>query len=343
MSTLHRREFLKQTTTVAAAIGLGGSGCATMSSGKSRWPIACRDSHLNATGQPDCWAAMKYLGIKHAEVTTAIDMTCGGLYHPTKKYSLANTQSVQELRDDLKANDCAISALCMSNRLDEQLEKELEWMKKMAAVAGKFGVKTIRIDVVPRAIKRDQFLPFAIKACKQLCEISGAEGIRLGIENHGNTTNDPDFLEKLFDGVGSDYLGLTLDPANFYWYGHPLKDLYPIYEKFAKRAFHTHCKTIHYPEDKKNIRRQVGWEYDKYTVPVYEGDIDYARVVEILRRANYQGDLCLENECLGHFPKAQAGEILKKELELPVRVKSVGHLRRTSYGRGSASLLERSA
>jgi sugar phosphate isomerase/epimerase len=204
----------------------------------------------------------------------------------------------------------------MHNRFDERLKEELEWTGKLVNAAQELDVKVIRIDVVPRRTQREEFLPFAIRVCKQLCDIVEGTSIRYGIENHGSITNDPDFLQKLFDGVGSPRIGLTLDTANFYWYGHPLNELYKIFERFASRAFHTHCKSIRFPPDKKNTQRPMGWEYNKYSSPIYEGDIDFQKVVEILRKVNYQGDLCLENETLGKYPETRHAEILKKEIAL---------------------------
>ena len=204
----------------------------------------------------------------------------------------------------------------MSNRFDEQLEQELESARGLVKAAQQLGVDVIRIDVVPRKLSGDQFLPFAIDTCKRLCAIAEGTPIRFGVENHGKITNNPQFLEKLFDGVGSEKLGLTLDCANFYWWGLPVKDLYPIYEKFAPRVVHTHCKSIRYPADKKNVRREIGWEYGKYNCPIYEGDLDFKRIVEILRKANYRGDLCVEDESLGKYPKNEQADILRKEIAL---------------------------
>ena len=110
-----------------------------------------------------------------------------------------------------------------------------------------------------------------------------------GIENHGTLTNDPEFLTPLFARVGSPLLGLTLDTGNFYWFGHPLSKVYELYELFAPRVVHTHCKNIGYPESGGRNARAMGWQYDKYTCPIYEGDIDFRRVVKILRAANYAG------------------------------------------------------
>ena len=83
---------------------------------------------------------------------------------------------------------------------------------------------------------------------------------------------------------------------------------------------HTHCKSIRYPDDKKNVKREIGWEYGKYCCPIYEGDIDFKRIAGILRKAGYRGDLCVEDESLGRFPQAERGEILKKEIALLKRL-----------------------
>ena len=244
------------------------------------------------------------------------DLQCPSLFHPQKQYSVADADSIRVLKEDLETNGLHITALCLNNRLDERLEQELAWAKQSLVVAQKLGVTVIRIDVVPRAIKAEEFMPFAVKACKQLCGLAEDTPVRYGIENHGHWTNKPEILEGLLDGVGSAHLGLTLDTMNLYWFGHPLKDLYGIIEKFAPRTFHTHCKNLRYPEDKRNAARPIGWEYEQHAAPLYEGDIDYQRVAEILRRAKYRGDLCLENECLGRFPQEQQAGILKREVAL---------------------------
>jgi sugar phosphate isomerase/epimerase len=314
MQNPSRRDFLKAATGLVMATGALGFDAGGLAAESRRWPVACRDAHLGATGQPDSWSAMKELGAEGAEVEVNEDLVCFSLFHPAKKYTLASAEAIQTLKADLAENGLAITAFCMHNRLDERLEKELSWTKRVVDAAQQLGVKAIRIDVVPRAVKREEFLPFAIKACKQLCELVEGGPVRYGIENHSNTTNDPGFLEKLFAGVGSPHLGLTLDVANFYWYGHPLAELYRIYAQFAPRVVHTHCKSIHYPDDKKNVRRQMGWEYGKYCCPIYEGDLDFQRLAGILRQANYAGDLCLEDESLEKFPKSQRAEVLKKEI-----------------------------
>lgn len=314
--TSSRRSFLHTGSRFALAAAALPSSAPFARAASNTWPVGCRDPYLAYAGKPDCWSAMKELGAEGLEVEVSLNLDCAKLFHPQRKYSLATAEGIQVLKDDLASTGCRITAFMMSNHLDEQLDKELEWTRSLVQAAAKLGVHTIRIDVVPRKLTGDAFLPFAIDACKRMCQIAEGTPIRFGVENHGKITNDPAFLEKLFDGVGSNKLGLTLDVANFYWWGHPVSDLYAIYEKFASRAIHTHCKSIRYPDDQKNVRRAMGWEYGKHCCPIFEGDIDFKRVVEILRKAGYQGDLCVEDESLGKFPEAERGAILKKELAM---------------------------
>jgi len=312
---MKRRQFIQMTTGTFLGAAVTEVAGRTLAAEPARpLTIACRDSHLKATGLPDTWSAMKELGVAGVEVAVDEDLSCPALYHPTRRYRVGTDEDRKTLQDDVRAAGRVITALCLSNRLDERFEQEVAWVRKVVQAAERLSVRVIRIDVVPRALSQDAFGPFAIKACKQLCELVEGGPVRYGIENHGNTTNDPAFLDRLFDGVGSKHLGLTLDAGNFYWYGHPLGSLYGIYTSFAGRAFHTHCKNIRYPEDRREVRRPMGWEYDRYTCPLDEGDLDYGKVVRILRGGGYTGDLCLENECLGKFPAAERGAVLKREI-----------------------------
>ena len=315
-NALTRRDFLQSAAGLAFVASLS-SGCATASRGASSpkpWRVACRDAHLKATAQLDCWAALKFMGIDGVEVDVTPELLCPALYHAEKKYSLATAAGIKELTDDLAAHGVTITAFCMHNRFEDRMEAEVAWMRKLVPVAEAMGIKAIRIDVAPHKVPVEKFMPIALAACKSVCDVVAGHPVRLGVENHSRFTNDPAVLDEIFATVGSPQLGLTLDALNFYWYGWPLKDLYGIYEKFAPRVIHTHCKNIRYPADQRDVRRPMGWEYGKYTAPLYEGDIDYHRVVAILRKANYQGDLCLENECLQHFPLAEQPGVLQKEI-----------------------------
>jgi sugar phosphate isomerase/epimerase len=325
LNLLTRRAFLIRSTAAAAggalaAIGPQPSPGAERKKRRARaearpaLTLACRDPHLKLTGRPDCWSALKSLGAEGVEATIDERLALPVLFHPERKYSADSPAAIEQLAADAKAAGCRITALCMYNRFEERPELELEWGTKVAKAAQALGVKAIRIDVVPHKLQGNEFLDFSAGVLKKLLAATESTGVGFGIENHGGTTNDPEFLQRLFDRVGSSRLGLTLDTGNFYWYGHPLSKVYAICETFASRVFHTHCKSIKYPADQREKRRPMGWEYGKYTCPIDEGDVDYRRVASILRKAGYSNDLCVEDESLSHFPEAERPAVLAREI-----------------------------
>jgi len=311
-----RRDFLRDSLAAGAAVSVMSMnklrGAETAA--KPRWVIACRDAHLPETGEPDAWSAMKAMKVEGVEVSVDLAGKCGHLHGRETPYSIAKPDELKVLADDLKKHDLKISTFCLHNHFDENLEGELECVKMTVRAAKELGVPAVRLDIVPRKIKDEkEFLAFAIKTGKQVVEVSKDTDVRFGVENHGGTTNKPEFLKAMFEGVGSKRFGLTLDTANFYWFGHPLTKLYGYWEELAPYMCHTHCKSIKYPESEREKQRQMGWEYGKYCCPVYEGDIDFKKLAAILRKADYKGDLCIENESLGRFPKEQRREILINE------------------------------
>lgn len=311
-----RRHFLQTSGTCLLGTGLLGKTPSAWSVSQKPNVISCRDTHLDQVeGAKDVFAAMKRIGITNVEVVVNFERICSSFFHPTKKYSIAVPKAVDALRRDLDENGVKISAFCMANRFDERLEDELAWVGDVVAAAKALNVKAIRIDYMPHKIEPEEYLDFSIAAGKQLVRIVEGTEIRYGIENHGSMTNNPEFLTGLFEGVGSEAMGLTLDTGNFYWYGHPLQDVHGIFKRFASRVCHTHCKSINYPKEKRNSQRPMGWEYGKYCSPVYEGDIDFNRVAAILYDAGYEGDFCIENESLERFPEAERGAVLKREVE----------------------------
>jgi sugar phosphate isomerase/epimerase len=314
-----RRQFLAYSTMNAARAAAGAAVAATAgplsaAPRSSKLSVTCRDIHLRLAGKTDCWAAMAHFGVDGVEATIDERLRLPGLFHPTKKYSLATEADAAALREDLQKAGKKITGLCMYNQYDARPDFEIEWNVRAASAAKAAGAPAIRIDVVPHKSSGDNFLPVAVDVLGKIMRATESTGVAFAIENHGSVTNRPEFLAELFDRVGSKRLGLTLDTANFYWFGHPLSKLYTIFEQFADRVFHTHCKNIHYPAAEREKQRPIGWKYTDYDCPVYAGDIDFRRIAGILKKAGYANDLCVEDESLGKFPAEQRPEILAKEV-----------------------------
>jgi sugar phosphate isomerase/epimerase len=313
-----RRQFLATSGSLVAGAGAASLllNSSSAAEAKPRIVLGTRDVMLRATGKPCVWSAAASIEAEGIEVNFRDDLSFPDLFHPEKKYTGANQAGIDAVKADAQAAGRRLTAFCMSNHFDERPDAEVEWCTKAAQIAQALGVKAVRIDVVPRKIRnRDEFLELSVATLKRVIAATESTGVCFGIENHGNTTNDPAFLEPLLERVGSKRLGLTLDVGNFYWFGHPLSKVYEFCETFAARVFHTHCKSIKYPAELHEQQRKMGLDYGKNCCPIYAGDVDYARVIAILRKAGYANDLCIENESLSKFPKAEQGDVLAKEIQ----------------------------
>jgi len=313
-TTITRRRFVGTSLGLAAASGVWPLLGRMAEGAEEKLVVGLRDVHLREIGEKDCWSSLRGVGAEGVEVEVADDLSLPNLVSPGTNYSLADEGSIAKFAADAKAAGVKIPALFTANHFDSRPEFEIDWVTKVARAAKTLGTPAIRIDVVPGKTAGDEFQKLATETLKKLVAATEATGVALAIENHGDTTNRPEFLEKLFKEVGSQRLGLTLDTANFYWFGHPLSKLYDLYESLAPRVHHTHIKSIKYPEASREKRRAMGWEYDKYCCPIYEGDIDFRRVVTILRKAGYKNDLCVEDESLSKFPAKARRDVLSKEV-----------------------------
>jgi sugar phosphate isomerase/epimerase len=311
-----RREFLQASSSLLAGIGMT-SLLPTLAAAKAnaRLCVSCRDANLPRHGFGDCWAALKHIGAEGVEVSVGEDLSLGTMFHPAKKYSVATASGVQEFKADAAVAGQQVPALLLANNFAKRPEFEIEWCTRAAQAAQALGAKAIRIDVVAhQAMPSDTFLDLAVSTLKKILKKTESTGVAFGVENHG-PANNPEFLKPLIERVGSPRFGLTLDTGNFYWYGFPRSKLYELFDMFAPHVVHTHCKSIKFPADKRNVQRPIGWEYERYTCPLYEGDIDFVRVVSILDKVGYANDLCIEDESLGHFAESERPAVLKKEVE----------------------------
>ncbi len=234
-----------------------------------------------------------------------------------KRCPVTNEAEIAAYQAHLKEHGVTISALLLHNNLNaDDLDDEHAWMAAAVRAAHAMGVPAVRID---SAMSGQQELPFDervgkfVTGIKRLIADTADTPVDLGIENHGYQGNDPEFLHGVFGGVGSDRIGMTLDTGNFYWRGHPMDKTMATIEEFAKTAKHTHVKNINYPEECRNVEREMGWEYGKYVSPIPDGDVDHATVVKYLKAAGYDRDFCIEDESLGKFSGEEKKEVLRRD------------------------------
>lgn len=279
--------------------------------------VAIRDVMLYYLKKENPWESLKQLGVSSVEI--AVDRNLRTYKFPGyegKVFRLQESKERESLQRRISENKVKICALLMANNFtNKNKEEEIEWIKKVGDVASQLNIETIRIDISAH-LKNEEVKPF-VNHCSNIIKevLSSTEKINLGIENHGSLTNKKEIMDALLEEVDSEKLGITLDTGNFYWWGYPLKEVYQIIEHFAPYVKHTHIKNISYPPEKREIKREMGWRYTEYVAPIYQGDIDHSRIISILRKAGYEGDITIEDESLSKFPESQREEILKKDVK----------------------------
>ncbi len=203
-------------------------------------------------------------------------------------------------QDKIGRLDIEVAALLLHNDFSrDDIEKEIDWVTKCIQIAAKLHVKAVRIDAIMEKHGEwgtEKCIDTFARCMQQVLENTQQYDVEMGIENHGKIGNDPEFLDKVIEKVGSNKVGITLDTANFYWSGMPLERVHETIEHFAPVVKHTHIKNINYPIDVREKERETGWEYSKYASDLEEGDINIERVVKALKNAGYTNSLCIENE-----------------------------------------------
>jgi len=279
--------------------------------------VSIRDCMLPAMGTLDPFEALAALGLRSVEVAVSRGAAVEAFSaNRGKPFELTSAADRRELWGLMEAEGVSVCAFLMGNDFTSgEFHREVGALVATCEAAEATGVPAVRVDMVlgDSRMPQAEFVRRCGEAVRQA--LKATDMVRIGVENHGNTSNRPEILEQLFEAVGDRRFGLTLDSGNFYWYGHPLARVYEIMKKYADRVCHTHIKNIAYPAGLRNVQREMGYRYGDYVAPIYEGDVDHGKVVAILRAAGYDGDLTVEDESLGKFPAEKRAEVLKKDVE----------------------------
>jgi sugar phosphate isomerase/epimerase len=253
-------------------------------------------------------AGMKALGVEAVEIELREDFSVLAMDSPDR-IKLATDEDAAAYRKRLEGlgmRPCSFLTAC--DWSIGEMEKNIAWVARAIELADILGMPNVRID---SAMRREMELDFGERVRLFSEGLGGAldrtagSKVTLGIENHGFQGNNLAFQLNIYETVGSDRLGATMDTGNFYWRGYPLSEVYGILRILAPYTKHTHLKNINYPECVREDMREGGWKYGVYVSPLDEGDIDHARVLKLLKDAGYDGDICIEDESLGHYATAE--------------------------------------
>ena len=155
------------------------------------------------------------------------------------------------------------------------LDKDIDHVKRWIDLAAELHAPTIRIFAgdLPKGVSEADARRWCIDAIQRCCEHAATRGITLALENHGGIVTTPDQLLAIVREVESDWFGVNFDSGNFHG-ADPYADL----AKIAPYA----------------VVAQVKVEIGAGQGP--RGQADLARIIAILRDANYRGFVALEYE-----------------------------------------------
>jgi len=118
----------------------------------------------------------------------------------------------------------------------------------------------------------DDGFQWVIDAYAEIVQTAEKRGVVLGLENHWGLGRTPEGVKRVVDAIQSPWLQVTLDTGNF------LEDPYDKLAQLAPQTVLLQTKTYY-----------GGGLW--YTL-----DLDYPRIAQLMRAANYRGWISLEFE-----------------------------------------------
>ena len=281
--------------------------------------VAIRDAMLAEVDPRRLFESLRELGVAAIEIDVQPDFsTPFVLLHDASPYSVTDAASTGELERRLSDEGVRVSALLLSTDFASiEAEAHVDWAVRAVHAAAELGAPVVRIDPLARdeSIGAGEALVAFNRHVYTVLQRTRGVAVDLGVENHGPLANDPHFLDHVFAaGKDDPRLGLTLDTGNFYWFGHPIAEVYHLLQRYGSRTKHTHVKNINYPPELAEQSRPIGLDYDKYCCALDEGNLDLKRIVGILRTCGYDRDLCIENEALGKYRPEERAAVLRRDV-----------------------------
>jgi len=218
---------------------------------------------------------------------------------------------IQKLKKHAFVNGIAFTCLSIHQSFvspdKEFLAKEIEHTKKCIELAAKMGIPCLRLnsgrwgtiksfDELMKARGVEPILPgyteddgfkWCIDSIQQCLPTAEQHGVLLALENHWGLCSTPEGQLRIKKAIDSPWLGIMMDTGNF------LENPYDKLEMLAPYTNFVQAKTYY-----------GGGEW-------YSLDLDYKRIISILRKVNYQGYISLEFE-----GKEDAATAVPKSIEM---------------------------
>lgn len=174
-----------------------------------------------------------------------------------------------------------ITALIIEGNLAQEDEAkrraQIETVKARLRAAHRLGAPVVRINLGRTGQSNDADdtigVDRVIAAFKEFLPLAKEFNIKMTIENHGGVSRKADNILRIVKETDPKWVGSCLDFGNW-----PDNVRYEECQKLAPYAYHTHAKSHAFNEQGEETK------------------IDYKRVLDIMKAANYKGPLSIEFE-----------------------------------------------
>lgn len=170
-------------------------------------------------------------------------------------------------------------------------EISTEYLKQAIRFAAECGAPVVNTDEGPKAAwtTEDEDYVLMRYVLKEAAAVAETRGIKIGIEPHQQYSQHPDGLDRIYDLVESDAIGINFDTGNSYLSGHdPVEWL----KRVKDRLVHLHAKDISVQQSQDERGKVTG-------TPVGcacgDGVIDWKQVVEVCK--DLPRDIVFSVEC----------------------------------------------
>ena len=203
---------------------------------------------------------------------------------------------LQKLKKHAFVNGIAMTCLSIHQGFvtpdKAELKKHVDHTNQCIELAYKMGIPCLRLNtgrwntiksfddlmknrgiepILPGYTEDDGY-KWCVDGIQQCLKKAEECGVLLALENHWGLGSTPEGMIRIQDTVNSPWLGLLMDTGNF------LEDPYDKLKMVAQRASFVQAKTYY-----------GGGEW-------YSLDLDYDRIVKILKDVNYHGYISIEFE-----------------------------------------------
>ncbi len=165
------------------------------------------------------------------------------------------------------------------------------YLKQAIRFASECGAPVVNTDEGPKASWTTEAEDHVLirYVLREAAAVAEARGILIGLEPHQQYSKHPDGLDKIYNLVDSDAIGINFDTGNSYLCGHdPIEWL----ERVKDRLVHVHAKDISIQQSEGERGKVTGTPAG---CACGDGVIDWEKVIKICKDA--PRDVVLSVEC----------------------------------------------